>query len=196
MTDHELYTASKKFLTREILGEEHLERRTDLLYNECKRRDKIRVWDKALDDAMKITSSIEDTYESYPNNHTRIVNINRIDFCNSSELGKLIGFQHKDINNIIDIIDEDYFCSKVKGDSMTGIGINSNDTIIIQRTKKIDDNAVVLVALENKHFVKRINYANDGIVLASENPKYQPMFVPYGHVETFGVVRFAIRAIA
>ena len=28
---------------------------------------------------------------------------------------------------------------------MTGIGINSNDTIVIQRTKKIDDNAVVLL---------------------------------------------------
>lgn len=197
MTDYELYRKSKELLTREILGEE-VAWKTDRLYKECQRRNPL-IWEKALEDAQKISSSVEETYEAYgtyPNDYTRIISINRIDFCTPKELKQVIGIKTDSIEDIIKIIDSDYFSSKVKGDSMIGAGICPGDIVLVEKTNRVNDNAIAVVEVRGRQIVKRINFVDEGILLKSENPKYQPMFVNFGEAEPFGVVRYCIKAIS
>lgn len=197
LTAHELYTKSKELLTRELLGED-VAWRTEKLFEECKRRDVV-IWEKALEDAHKISASVETTYESYgtyPNSYARIVKINRLDFCTPQELKQVLGIKAKDIDSIIKLIDTNYFCSKVYGNSMSGIGINTDDTLIIEKTDKVKDNSVAIVSVAGTQLIKRLNYTDEGMILKSENPKFPPMFVPFGEATPFGVVKYCIKAIS
>lgn len=194
MTEHQLYTMAKDIITREELGAEHLAFRGDRIYREIEKRNRMLIWNKACDDAISIAGSIKDVYENYPVNHTKIISINRIDFCNPKEMSQLIGIKPKDIHSVMEIIDEDFFCSKVKGDSMIDSYIHPNDTVIIEKTNTIEENSIVLVSVDGKYLIKRINYLHDGVNLVSDNPKYEPMYFPYGSVKPFGVIRFSIKA--
>lgn len=197
LTAHELYTKSKKLLTREKLGED-LAWRTDKLYEECKRRD-VAIWEKALVDAEKIAASVEEKYWGYKNNirdHARIVSINRIDFCTPDELKRILSVKSRELNSIMKLVDNDFFCSKVFGDSMIGAGIGTGDTLIIEKTDRIKDESVAIVELAGKQLIKRVTYADGGMILKSEHPKYPTMFVPFGEANPFGVVKYCIKAIS
>jgi repressor LexA len=70
-----------------------------------------------------------------------------------------------------------YFALRVKGDSMSGVGINDGDTAIIEQ-QNIFRNGEIAVALmdDEKLTLKRIYRESTRIRLQPENPSYQPTY--------------------
>ncbi|MBU6149458.1 MAG: translesion error-prone DNA polymerase V autoproteolytic subunit [Verrucomicrobia bacterium] len=85
------------------------------------------------------------------------------------------------------------FYVKVVGDSMTGAGIFSGDILIVDRSVKVADRAIV-VAIVNKEFtVKRLVYEGSIPTLVPENPQY-PILRLQGdeELEIWGVVTYVL----
>lgn len=89
---------------------------------------------------------------------------------------------------------QEAFILDVKGESMTGAGINSGDMIVVHRGIKAEngDIAVARVAGDTAT-VKRVFYEKDKIRLQPENPSMEPIYADYGEVEIIGRVVCLIR---
>ncbi len=193
LTDHELYLKAKKVITREFTTGNPPGLLSDRIYLECKRRN-IAIWNKAMQDSMTISSSINTVFETYPDIDEGVITINRIDFTTIYELNTIMGISLKTIESIITLSDG-YSFGKVIGDSMKDEDILAGDVVIVEEVVDIDDNAVVLVSLQGRKIIKRLRYTHDGILLESANPKHKSMLVPHGEADILGVVRFNIRAV-
>jgi DNA polymerase V len=63
---------------------------------------------------------------------------------------------------------------RVKGDSMTGVGIYEGDALLVDRSVDPKHNHIVVAQLNNEFTVKRL-YRRGGVVqLMPENPSYEP----------------------
>jgi DNA polymerase V len=78
---------------------------------------------------------------------------------------------------------------RVKGDSMTGIGIYEGDELIVDRSIEAKHGNIVLAVLNDGFTVKRL-YRRGGVVkLIAENSLYPPIFLKDGEeLEIWGVV--------
>lgn len=66
---------------------------------------------------------------------------------------------------------------RVKGDSMTGIGIYEGDALLVDRSIDPKHNHIVIAQLNNEFTVKRL-YRRGGVVkLIAENPLYPPRLI-------------------
>jgi SOS-response transcriptional repressor LexA len=81
---------------------------------------------------------------------------------------------------------------RVKGDSMAGAGIMSDDLAVVEkgRTAKLGDLVVAIV--ENEFTLKRLDKERGQFVLRPENKAY-PVIRPKGKLEMFGVVVGMVR---
>ncbi len=72
--------------------------------------------------------------------------------------------------------DEDLFLLRVKGDSMSGVGIFDKDLIIVRQQEHAGNGDIVVALINNDDAtVKRIYYRQGAIVLQPENSKYEPI---------------------
>lgn len=72
------------------------------------------------------------------------------------------------------------FIFRVKGDSMSGIGIYEGDELLVDRSIEAKHGNIVLAVLNNDYTVKRL-YRRGGVVkLIAENPLYPPIVVKDG----------------
>jgi repressor LexA len=69
-----------------------------------------------------------------------------------------------------------YFALKVKGDSMTGIGVMDGDTVIIEKKETAKNGDVVVVDIDGGRTLKRFVKQEHRVKLVSENPKYPPTY--------------------
>ena len=94
-----------------------------------------------------------------------------------------------DLNELcIDNEKATYFV-RVASDSMLGDRIDRGDVLIVDCSREPVDGKIVVVWLNGEHDVKRIQYANEMIVLLSSNEKYLPIYVhPNDDFKVFGVV--------
>lgn len=85
------------------------------------------------------------------------------------------------------------FYVKVVGDSMTGAGIFSGDILIVDRSLKVTDRAIV-VAVVNKEFtVKRLVYEGNTPTFIPENPQYPTIRLQGDEeLEVWGVVTYVL----
>jgi repressor LexA len=72
------------------------------------------------------------------------------------------------------------YALKVRGDSMTGAGINDGDLLLVHRTPEARAGQIVVARIDEEVTVKRLRREGDGIVLDAENPDYPPIPVPPG----------------
>ncbi len=81
------------------------------------------------------------------------------------------------------------FIFRVKGDSMSGIGIYEGDELLVDRSIEAKHGNIVLAVLNNDYTVKRL-YRRGGVVkLIAENPLYPPIVVKDGEeLVIWGVV--------
>ena len=88
------------------------------------------------------------------------------------------------------------FLFRVRGDSMTGVGIFEGDTLLVDRSIEPRHNAIVLAVLNNEFTVKRL-YRRGGVVkLVSENPIYPPIQIKHGEeLSVWGVVTFNLHKL-
>jgi DNA polymerase V len=99
-----------------------------------------------------------------------------------------------DLTQDIIKIPESPFLIKVNGDSMMGCGIESGDTLLVDKTKKPCHGDVVIAALNKKLLVKRLNYSYRETMLLSENDNYMPIKIyPSDKFEIWGVATMVIK---
>jgi DNA polymerase V len=81
------------------------------------------------------------------------------------------------------------FIFRVKGDSMTGIGIYEGDELLVDRSIEPKHGNIVLAVLNNEFTVKRLHRRGGVVKLVAENPIYPPIVVKDGEELTiWGVV--------
>jgi DNA polymerase V len=86
------------------------------------------------------------------------------------------------------------FLIRVKGDSMSKIGINTGDLLIVDRTAKVTNNKIVVAAINGELLVKRILFAENTIQLLSENDQYKPISIRReDSFDIWGVVKSVIK---
>ncbi len=81
------------------------------------------------------------------------------------------------------------FYVRAEGESMTGAGIFSGDTLIVDRALEARDGDIVVAVVDGELLVKYLEKQGDGIRLRAANPAYKPLEVQ-GEMdfEVWGVV--------
>ena len=86
------------------------------------------------------------------------------------------------------------FLMKASGDSMTEVGINHNDILLVDRSLDAKNRDIVIAIFEGNLTVKRLLIKDKGsVVLKSENPLYKDILIPeISDLEIWGVVTSVI----
>ncbi len=66
---------------------------------------------------------------------------------------------------------------RVRGDSMTGVGIMDGDLLAVHRSASAEPGQIVVARLGEEVTVKRLERHGEGLRLYAENPAYQPIKV-------------------
>ena len=69
-----------------------------------------------------------------------------------------------------------HFALKVRGDSMTGIGIMDGDTAIIEKQNIVRNGDIAVAVIDEAVTLKRFFRENTRIRLQAENPAYKPIY--------------------
>jgi len=101
-----------------------------------------------------------------------------------------------DINEHLIRNKEATFLFRVRGDSMTGVGIYEGDTLVVDRSIEPKHNHIVLAVLNNEFTIKRL-YRRGGVFkLVAENPIYPPRVIKAEEELTiWGVVTFNLHKL-
>lgn len=68
------------------------------------------------------------------------------------------------------------FALRVKGDSMTGVGIMPGDLVIVRQQQAADDGTIVAALVGGEEAtVKRLRRRSGRVILEAENPAYEPI---------------------
>lgn len=99
-----------------------------------------------------------------------------------------------DLNELLQIKSYSTFLYRMKGDSMTGIGIFDNDILIIDKSIPPKHGLIVLGSVDRETTVKRL-YKRAGVVrLLSANKNFKPVDLIEGQeLQVLGVVTARIR---
>jgi DNA polymerase V len=88
------------------------------------------------------------------------------------------------------------FLFRVRGDSMTGIGIYEGDTLLVDRSIDPRHNAIVLAVLNNEFAIKRLSRRGGVVKLSAENHIYPPIQIKQGEeLSIWGVVTFKLHKL-
>lgn len=88
------------------------------------------------------------------------------------------------------------FFLRVKGDSMTGAGIHSNDILVVDRSVSASHNSIVVAVLDGALTVKRLWQRNGRVALMPDNPQYKPVEVTHNEgFEVWGVATSVIHSL-
>ncbi len=89
------------------------------------------------------------------------------------------------------------FFVRVAGDSMTGAGINSGDTLIVDRSVTAVYGSIIVAVLNGEFTVKRLVRLGNTTLLSPENPAYKPIEITTGsEFEVWGVVMHVIHTVS
>ncbi|OBQ46504.1 LexA family protein [Halodesulfovibrio spirochaetisodalis] len=88
------------------------------------------------------------------------------------------------------------FFLRVKGDSMTGAGIYTDDILVVDRSVAPSHDAIVVAVLNGALTVKRLWQKNGQIALMPDNPQYRPIEVTHNEsFEVWGVATSVIHSL-
>jgi hypothetical protein len=183
ISDNELYDLAKSCLQLLTSSNYNNQKKLELIYSECKKRDK-KIYEKAMNDAFLTTFTTQEKISE-----SSILNIQRIDFMSESEINLLVNLISKSIKKgsmdiasatgisiykLLGVPEEHLLLFKVSGDSMIEDGISDGDLVVADRRVQIVNKKLVIVEYEGELFIKRI-LINKGILwLISANEKIKP----------------------
>jgi repressor LexA len=78
------------------------------------------------------------------------------------------------------------FLLRVKGDSMSGEGINPRDLVVVKPQPTANHGDLVAVLLGDEATVKRIHFAGKQVKLMPSNPAYDPIMVEHDDARIIG----------
>lgn len=88
------------------------------------------------------------------------------------------------------------FFLRVKGDSMTQLGILDGDLLVVDRSLPVVDGNIVIAVIDGEFTVKQLQHHQGGYALKAANPAYPDITIPPdGNLEVWGVVRWAIHRL-
>jgi len=90
--------------------------------------------------------------------------------------------------------DKEMYILQVKGDSMIDAGIDDGDWVVAEQRDDARNRDIVIVAHGDEGIIKRFSPMNDGVLLLSENERYEPMHVKSEQAKILGVVHGVIKA--
>jgi DNA polymerase V len=83
------------------------------------------------------------------------------------------------------------FLFKVRGESMTGVGIYDGDTLIVDKSLTPVHNHIVLAIVDEAFTVKRLHMRHGQVQLLPENPAFPPIIPKDGQeLRIWGVATF------
>ena len=88
----------------------------------------------------------------------------------------------------------DYFALRVKGDSMTGVGIMGGDIAVIEQQNMVRNGEIAVVILDDSATLKTYYKENARIRLQSENPKYSPIYYCNQDIRILGRLAHIMRS--
>ena len=82
----------------------------------------------------------------------------------------------------------EHYALTVEGDSMTGVGINDGDTVVVQRSDTARSGEIVVAYIheENKATLKTLRMKGESIALEAENPNHETQIYGPGAVTIQG----------
>jgi len=88
------------------------------------------------------------------------------------------------------------FYARVRGESMTGAGLNDGDLLVIDRSLPPENKKIAVCFIDGEFTVKRLKIEKDTITLLPENPKYQPIKVTDKNDFTiWGIVTYVVKEV-
>lgn len=101
-----------------------------------------------------------------------------------------------DLNSHLLLNENASFLFRVRGESMTGIGIYDGDTLIVDRSIAPTHNQIVLAVIDDEFTVKRLFRRGQDVRLVAENPAFTPIVLKDGQQMTiWGVVTFNLHRL-
>jgi len=101
-----------------------------------------------------------------------------------------------DLNDYLVMRPAATFFVRVEGDSMNGAGIFHGDVLIVDRSLRPTDDAIVVVAIDGEFTVKRFRKAGAYIRLEPANPAYPVLTIsPSQQLDYFGKVIGVVRKL-
>lgn len=85
--------------------------------------------------------------------------------------------QQLDLNDLLIKNPAATFFVRVAGDSMTGVGINDNDILVVDRSLEPVHGKIIIAAINGELTVKRLIKTDTSCRLVAENPNYPPIEV-------------------
>lgn len=70
---------------------------------------------------------------------------------------------------------EELFALRVRGESMTGVGILPDDVVVVRVQPTADSGDIVVALVEDEATVKTLRHRRGRVVLMPENPDYEPI---------------------
>lgn len=85
--------------------------------------------------------------------------------------------QQLDLNDLLIRNPAATFFVRVAGDSMTGVGINDHDILVVDRSLEPVHGKIIIAAVNGELTVKRLVKTDHSCKLVAENPNYPPLEV-------------------
>ena len=82
----------------------------------------------------------------------------------------------------------DLFALRVRGESMTGVGILPGDLVIVRRQPSAENGDIVVALVENDATVKTFRSRGRRVELRSENPAFHPIVLDAEAITILGKV--------
>lgn len=90
--------------------------------------------------------------------------------------------------------DEDLHCDyalRIDGDSMTPT-VQLGDLVFVRQQDDVDDGQIAAVLIDEGATLKRVRHIPNGLLLMSDNPKYEPMVFTYPDCDTIRILGKAV----
>ena len=84
---------------------------------------------------------------------------------------------------------------RVKGDSMTGAGIEDGDLVVIRKQDDATPGSIVAAMLDDEATIKTLVRDNGRTILRAENPAYEPIPVTAENSRILGKVVALLRSL-
>lgn len=85
---------------------------------------------------------------------------------------------------------------RIQGHSMKNAGIQSGDLLVVDRSRTVCNDSIVVAVVDGEFTVKRVRTLNGVRYLVAENEDYKPIALKDGmNVEIWGVVTFVVHKV-
>ncbi len=182
LPDNELYQLAKKYIVDAGLGFLHNSWRSDIIFQECLRRQSD-IYQKASEDAINIINNFEDAIQGLKAIDSRQMLsmtdeevsqfFHELNTQVSNPIDQLSGAERKDIFKILGIKERNLLVCRVNGTSMINADINEGDIIIVDTAASASHDKIIVAAINDELFIKKLKIKGSIFYLVSENESLQ-----------------------